>query len=483
MTTSTPAKSVPISPIKSLHRVAVHDLERWLSSKRRQPLLLRGARQTGKTWLVAHFAKEHFRTVIRIDFMRDTTARAFFDDDLHPDRLVRLLAAYTGNDVNPDSPDDLTQTLIFFDEVQECPRALTSLKYFAEDLPGCAVIATGSYMGLAHHSDASFPVGKVDLLTLRPLTFDEFLENSTYPRLSSPIAAGDFERIHPAFAPILEEQLRDYMIVGGMPAAVAAYRAGESFTAVRQIQNGILATYDDDFTKHALPRLLERIRLVWRSLPSQFAKENRRFVYGVVRPGARARDFEESIFWLRDYGIITEVPCVSALRLPLSAYADLSTFKMFAVDTGLLAALAQIEPSALLTRPLLPSSGTSTHPTTPEAVFSKQAFVEFRGALTEQYVCQQLVAQGLTPYYWANPKGQAETDFDIDYGGMIYPIEVKSGTHVRSKSLAVATQKFGLPEAIRTSPAGYKRQDWLTNIPLWAIGGLTSWLDRRKETD
>ena len=470
----------PAGPPHELRRSAVHDLERWLSSPRRQPLLLRGARQTGKTWLVTHFAATHFKTVIHVDFMSDQRARTLFDNDLHPLDLVRQLAIYTHNDehFDPESSEDLAHTLIFFDEIQECPRALTSLKYFAEDLPVCPVIATGSYMGLGHHSDASFPVGKVDLLTLRPLTFNEFLENSLYRSLAKPIKNGEFGTINAAFSPILMDQLRDYMFVGGMPAAVAAHFAGESPTTVREIQTGILTTYDNDFTKHASPRLVERIRLVWRSLPPQLAKENRRFVYGAVRPGARARDFEESIFWLHDYGIITDVPSVSALRLPLSAYASVNIFKMFTVDTGLLAALAKLDPSAILTQP-----GQTMAPDQPGENPSAQSFVEFRGALTEQYVCQQLVAQGLTPYYWVNPKGRAETDFDIDYGGMIYPIEVKSGTHVRSKSLAVATQKFGLPEAIRTSPAGYKRQDWLTNIPLWAIGGLTAWLDRRKETD
>lgn len=358
---------------------------------------------------------------------------------------------------------------------------MLSLKYFSEDLPELPVIATGSYMGLARHQSVSFPVGKVRLMTLRPLSFLEFLENSSLKPVAEMIATGRLDEVDRAFEPMLEEQLRTYMIVGGMSAPVAAYKAGQPLTEVRRLQNEILETYDADFTKRSSPRILERIRLIWHSLLSQLAKENRRFVYGAVRKGARARDFEESIQWLRDYGIITQVPCVSALRQPLASYAKLNIFKMFTVNIGLMAALAGLSPSTLISGKILPTSDTEAAPSHDPSspVFTSAAFTEFKGALTEQYVCQQLAAQDLRLYYWANPRGSAEIDFDIERNGVIVPIEVKAEKNLYSKSLQYACKHFGLTQAVKTSMAGYKPQDGLTNIPLWAIGGLAAWLDRQ----
>lgn len=311
-------------------------------------------------------------------------------------------------------------------------------------LPPDYVIATGSYMGISRHENASFPVGKVDMLTLYPLTFVEFLTNAGQPALADLIASGDIASVPAAFSNRLAELLKTYMMVGGMPAVVLAHLNGATAKDTREHQQSILDAYDLDFSKHAPARLLERIRLVWRSLPAQLAKENRRFVYGVVRPGARAREFEESLMWLHDYGIITQVPRVTALRTPLSSYADPSIFKMFASDIGLLGALADLDPAVVL-------NGSAI-------------FTEFKGALTEQLACQQLVAQQFTPYYWANPQGHAEVDFAIERYGVIYPIEVKAAVNLRAKSLHVACDRFHLDRAFRMAMTDYRDGGWITNF-------------------
>ena len=439
-----------VALIRALTRTITDDLTRWKNNPQRKPLLLRGARQTGKTWIVNAFGTAHFEHVACIDFMRDTDARALFDGNLTTDTLLRNIEIYTGVPIHADT------TLIFLDEIQKCPRALTSLKYFCEDAPEYHIIATGSHMGVARHEDASFPVGKVDMLTLHPLTFTEFLANSGQSALADLISSGDVASVPSPFSTRLIELLKTYMIVGGMPAVVLAHMNGASAQETRANQHSILDAYDLDFSKHAPPRLLERIRLVWRSLPAQLAKENRRFVYGVVRPGARARDFEESLMWLHDYGVITRVPYTSALRSPLASYADPSTFKLFVSDVGLLCALANLDPALVLD-----GSALST---------------EFKGSLTEQFVCQQLVAQRFTPYYWANPQGQAEVDFAVEQHGRIYPIEVKATINLKAKSLHVACDRFHLDRAFRMAMTSYRDEGWVVNLPLWASPGLRAYL-------
>ncbi|KAA8815314.1 ATP-binding protein [Bifidobacterium callitrichos] len=439
--------------VDKLGRSLMRSLDSWKDGPSRQPLLLRGARQTGKTWLVSEFGREHYRHVLRIDFMRDNDVRGFFSGSLDPHVIVDNLSMYTGIPVNPDD------TLIFFDEIQECLRALTALKYFCEDANEYHVIATGSYMGVSKHPDASFPVGKVTMLTLHPLTFLEFLDNAGEAGLARLIAQGRFADVSEVFANRLIARLKEYLFTGGMPAAVLARLNGADGESVRDIQRTILDAYDLDFSKHAPVRLLDRLRLVWQTMPAQLAKENRKFVYGVVRPGARARDFEESLMWLRDYGIVTRVPCVDALRSPLSAYVDVSAFKLFTSDVGLLGALANLSPATI--------------------VDGNRLFTEFKGAMTEQYVCQQLVAQGYAPTYWANPKGHAEIDFAIEAEGTVRAIEVKAEQNLHAKSLRYAHDHFGLERALRLSLSGYREEDWLINVPLWAAGGLSTYLSNR----
>ena len=436
--------------VNKLSRDLMNDLATWKQRPDRKPLLIRGARQTGKTWIVNEFGRQEYSNTLRIDFMRNKEAAGLFDGTLDPHTILDDLSIYTGINIRPG------KTLIFFDEVQECPRALTSLKYFCEEAPEQHVIATGSYMGISKHQNDSFPVGKVNMLTLRPLTFFEYLDNAGQSRLVSILREGTPERINNVFARRLVEALRQYMVVGGMPAVVAAYLNGADVQMVRNTQYEILDAYDLDFSKHAPPRLLERIRLVWHTLPSQLAKENRKFVYGVVRPGARARDFEESIMWLRDYGIIHQIHCVTALREPLDSYIDTSTFKMFASDIGLLGALANLDPAVI--------------------VDGKRVFTDFKGALTEQYVCQQLMAQDYGPSYWANPRGQAEVDFSISQNGSVYPIEVKAEQNLKARSLRYACEHFSINHAIRTSLADYRDESWVANLPLWAIGGLRQFI-------
>ncbi|PLS24938.1 ATP-binding protein [Bifidobacterium imperatoris] len=438
--------------VEKLQRTLMSDLETWQQQPNRKPLLLRGARQTGKTWIVSEFGRQAYSNVLRIDFMRDIEVRSLFEGNLNPNTILSNLSLYTGVNITPG------KTLIFFDEIQECPRALTALKYFCEEAPEQHVIATGSYMGVSKHPDASFPVGKVNMLTLHPLTFLEYLENAGQPQLANLIRNGEIEQINSLFNDRLHNMLKQYLFVGGMPAAVAAHLNGSNAAEVRNIQREILDAYDLDFSKHAPARLVDRIRMVWHTLPAQLSKENRKFVYGVVRPGARARDFEESIMWLRDYGVIHQVYCASALREPLTSYTDTSTFKMFASDIGLLGALANLEPSVITQQ--------------------NQIFTEFKGALTEQYVCQQLVADAFEPTYWANPNGRAEIDFSISNNGVIYPIEVKAEQNLHAKSLKYAYDHFELVHAIRASLAGYRDESWVANLPLWAINGLRSYLRR-----
>lgn len=412
----------------------------------RKPLLLQGARQTGKTWLVEEFGRRHFADVVKVDLMMSDEFKALFEGDLNPDRIIMQIEFRVGRKIDPQ------RTLLFFDEIQEAPRGLTALKYFCEQAREYHVIATGSYMGVSvGRSGDSFPVGKVDELTLHPLCFEEYLRAVAGGPIADVLAAADMDALMGA-EDLLTRHLRQYLLIGGMPEVVASFAESGDYAEARRLQQSILMAYDADFSKHAPTRILERMRLVWKSLPGQLARENRRFVYGAVREGGRARDFEESLQWLSDYGVTHKVSRVDALRTPLLSYEDLGSFKLFGIDVGLLAAQAGLDASAV--------------------IGGSKLFTEFKGALTEQYVCQELVAQGMNPVYWSAGSGKAETDFSVELGGTVVPIEVKAGENLRSKSLRVACDRFGLSRAVRTSLSGYRDEGWLVNIPLWAIGCL-----------
>ncbi|MEE8678024.1 MAG: DUF4143 domain-containing protein [Olsenella sp.] len=425
-------------------------LVEWKDNPHRKPLLLRGAHRTGKTWLIKNFGKRYFSDTIKIDFMHDERAKGLFEGDLDPKRIIREIELVHGKSINPET------TLLAFDEIQEVRRGLTSLKYFCEQAREYHVVATCSYLDRAlRRPGESFPVGKVNRLVLHPMDFEEYVRARTGAPLADTLAEADMDtlsKMQERLVPLLKE----YLVVGGMPEAVESFIEEKDFRAVREIQNGILEGYNDDFAKHAPGRMLERMRLVWKSLPGQLAHENKRFVYGAVRPGGRARDFEEALQWLRDYGVVTKIPRVEALRFSPSAYEDLSSFKLFCIDTGLLCALSDLDPTIVLE--------------------GSKLFTEFKGALTEQYVAQQLVAQGFEPVYWSASKGAAEVDFALSQGPTIVPIEVKAAENLKSKSLKVACQEFQLERAVRTSLSPYRDEGWLVNVPLWEIDEIARFI-------
>lgn len=426
-----------------MYRDLMGELVAWKGRPNRKPLLLRGSRQTGKTWLMEEFGREQFDSVVKIDFMYDESARALFEQDLDPARIIKRIELSSGETINPES------TLLVLDEIQEAPRGLTSLKYFCEKAPEYHVIAAGSYMGIAMSREGeSFPVGKVDELTLLPMGFCEFVRAIDGDSLADAIQDADVSLLS-CVSDKLERRLKDYFVVGGMPEVVEAFKKTRDYREVRRLQALILDAYDADFGKHAPARMLERMRLVWRSLPRQLAHENRRFVYGAARPGARARDFEESIQWLADYGAVSKVPRVSALKVPLASYEDLGAFKLFCSDVGLLGALSGLDPTAVFE--------------------GSRLFTEFKGALTEQYVGQELCLLGFEPVYWSSDTGTAETDFAVQLAGSVVPIEVKAGENLQAKSLKVACEKFGLERALRTSLSAYRDEGRLVNVPLWLV--------------
>lgn len=391
-------------------------------------------------------AQQEFHDSMRIDFLLDESARSLFAEDLDPRRIVRTIELRARRRI------DTEDTLLILDEIQEAPRGLLSLKYFCEQAREYHVVAAGSYMGIPlRREEELFPVGKVDELVLRPMSFGEFLRATNGDLMADALEEASMQDLAP-LADLLVRRLKEYLVVGGMPEVVSAFVASEDLAECRRLQTQVLDGYDSDFAKHAPGRMLERMRQVWRSLPGQLARENKKFIYGAVRPGARARDLEESLQWLVDYGAVHKVPRVSALRSPLSGYEDISAFKLFCVDVGLLGAMAGLEPSAILD--------------------DSRLFTEFKGALTEQYVLQELLGQGLAPIYWSSQKGMAETDFAVELGGTVIPIEVKAGENLRSKSLRVACDKFGLGRAVRTSLSPFRDDGWLVNVPLWAIGQL-----------
>lgn len=426
-----------------MERNLMTSLIAWKGSDNRKPLLLRGARQTGKTWLVEHFGASEFHSMVKIDFMFNPQAASIFDVDLDPNRIIREIELRAGLEIDPEN------TLIYFDEIQEAPRGITALKYFCEQAREYHVIATGSYMGISlGRAGESFPVGKVDELVLNPLSFAEFLKAVAGKPLANALQQADMRTLA-SVSDILEQHLKEYLVVGGMPEVVASYATSHDLNKARHLQQLILSAYDADFSKHAPGRILERMRLAWASIPHQLSQENKRFVYSAVRKGARARDFEESIRWLVDYGAVRKVDRASALRLPLASYQDPNAFKLFGLDVGLMSAQAELGPQAVLD--------------------GNRLFTEFKGALTEQYVCQELQCAGFSPTYWSAEKGQAETDFAVSLGARVAPIEVKAGLNLRSKSLKVAMEKFDLERGVRTSLAGYRDDGWVVNVPLWAI--------------
>lgn len=429
-----------------MYRLAIEQLYKWKESKYRKPLIIEGARQVGKTWLMKEFGKIAYEDMVYINFDSNSRMAELFRMDLDTERIVMGLELYSGKKIHPES------TLIIFDEVQEVPRALGSLKYFCENAPQYHIICAGSLLGIALHSGTSFPVGKVDFVKLFPLSFREFLLATGKERFKELLDRKDFELIS-AFRETLIESLKQYYFVGGMPEAVLHFTENKDFNEVRNIQQRILNAYEQDFSKHAPNEIVPRIRMVWNSIPSQLAKENKKFLYGLVREGGRAKDFETAIMWLSDCGLIHKVSRVTAPNLPLKAYEDLKAFKMFLVDIGLLGCMTGLRQRTLIE--------------------GNDLFAEFKGALTEQYVLQQLITvSSLNLYYYTNERGSCEIDFLVDNGEQVVPVEVKAEINLRAKSLRTYREKYHPSISVRTSMADYKKEDWLLNLPLYAIENM-----------
>ncbi len=431
-----------------MYRVAIEKLYRWKESKRRKPLIIEGARQVGKTWLMKEFGRKAYADTIYINFDSNSRMAQLFASDLNTDRLIMGLELYAGKKINPDG------TLLIFDEVQEVPRALSSLKYFYEDAPQYHIVCAGSLLGIALHDGTSFPVGKVDFLSLYPLSFQEFLMAVAGELFTELLRRKDFPMIT-AFKQTYIDALKQYYFVGGMPEAVQSFVEERDFNEVREIQKRILGAYEQDFSKHAPIEIVPKIRMIWNSIPSQLAKENKKFIYGLVREGGRAKEYETAIMWLCDYGLVHKVSRVNAAELPLKAYEDLKAFKLFLIDVGLLGCMVGLRQLTLLD--------------------GNDLFTEFKGALIEQYVCQQLKAlEGLGIYYYTNDRGSCEVDFVIDTGEQIVPVEVKAEVNLKAKSLKTYREKFGPAVSVRTSMEDYRMEDGLVNLPLYAVGEIGS---------
>ena len=429
-----------------MERELLEDLKTWKASGSRKPLILRGARQVGKTWLLREFGEVCFENVAYVRLEDNAPMSQLFEGSLDPHRIMTGISAATGEPINPQT------TLIVLDEVQAVPRALTALKYFCEDAPEYAIAVAGSLLGVALNAGVSFPVGKVTFLDLHPLSFREFLLAMGEQALEEYISKLDFDMMG-VFKERYEDLLRLYYFIGGMPEAISAYLQSGDFSEVRNVQQDILDAYRGDFAKHSGAAIGERCRLIFESLPRHLAKENKKFVYGVVKKGARGRDLDDALQFLIDAGLVTKVKRIAAPGIPLAAYADEASFKLFCVDVGLLGALADIDSSTI--------------------VDGNALFTHFKGAMAEQYVCQQLTSDcGFVPYYWSAAKGGAEVDFVIQTEGAVVPIEVKAEENLKAKSLASFCKTYNGTHAVRTSLSGFRRESWLTNVPLYAIGRI-----------
>jgi len=429
-----------------MYRYKINELINWKLSEYRKPLIILGARQVGKTWLIQEFGKQEYRQTVYINFEKMKVVRNLFEEDFDIQRIISSLSIFAHTAINPDD------TLIVFDEIQAAAGGLTALKYFCEDAPQYHVVAAGSLLGMNLHQNVSFPVGKVDFLYLKPLSFLEFLRAFDEERLADLIVNPDWKIVN-VFKEKLVNYLRYYLFLGGMPEVVSHFVAHRDFRFARLLQRKILTSYQNDFSKHAPKEVVPRINMVWKSIPSQLSKENKKFIYGVIKEGARAKEFELAIQWLLDCGLLHQCFRISKPDMPLSAYQDLSAFKLYHNDVGLLGAMAKLPLKTILD--------------------GNAIFTEFKGALTENFVIQQLLLNEENDiYYWTNENSSAEVDFVIQNEEEIIPIEVKSGINIKSVSFKFFCEKYKPAKAIRTSLADYKQESWMTNLPLYAINTI-----------
>jgi predicted AAA+ superfamily ATPase len=426
-----------------MYRDRIKQLIDWKLDKNRKPLIIRGARQVGKTWLMKEFAQSEYENFIYINFEYDEVMKNLFDEGLQPERILFRLQTFSGIEAKPE------KTLIIFDEIQEAPKGLTSLKYFCENAPEYHIIVAGSLLGLTLHQHISFPVGKVQFLDLYPMNFYEFLCAIDKKRFADLMQTRDFSTIT-SFKTMYIEWLRQYYFVGGMPEAVACFAETQDLRKVREIQMNILRQYESDFSKHAPNDIVPRIHLLWNAILPQLAKENKKFIYAKIKQGARAREFELAMAWLLDCGLINQVYRVTKPDLPLKAYVDFSAFKLFMVDVGLMVAMAGLDVKVLLE--------------------GSRIFEEFKGALTEQFVFQQLVQNAhLGIHYWSSERSDSEIDLLLQVENQIIPVEVKAGENLQAKSLKLFCEKYKSQTAIRTSLSDYRKESWMTNVPLYVI--------------
>ena len=426
-----------------MERHLLHELKRWKDSPHRKPLILKGARQVGKTWLMREFGKRYYQKVAYVNFDNNPRMQQVFTEDFSIDRLLLAINAETGVAITPED------TLIIFDEIQEAPKAIASLKYFCEEAASYHIVAAGSLLGVAIHGGDSFPVGKVNTLRVYPMTFVEFLYAVGEDGLATLLEQGDWKLID-TFQDKFTTWLKNYYYVGGMPEAVKIFAETRDYQSVRSMQSELTEMYEADFGKHVDARELPRVRMVWNAIPVQLAKENKKFFFGQVKKGARARDWETAIEWLLDCGLITRVHRVTKPAVPLKAYQEMNAYKLFFLDVGLLGAISGIDARSLLE--------------------GNRLFVEFKGALTEQYVCQQLIAdKGYEPFYFSSESNKYEIDFMLQNGHDVIPVEVKAEHNVRAKSLRAYVEKHKPAKAVRLSMNNYRQEEWLINIPLFAI--------------
>jgi len=426
-----------------MYRSSIIRLKEWKLEQSRKPLIILGARQVGKTWLIQEFGKQEYKQTVYINFEKMKQLRNLFDQDFDIQRIITTLSVFARTKINAED------SLIVFDEIQDAPGGLTALKYFNEDAPQYHVIAAGSLLGINMHQQVSFPVGKVDFLRLLPMSFTEFLMAIDEEQLAELIKNPDW-RIIATIKEKLINYLRYYLFLGGMPEVVNEFAKSGNFRKARQLQQKILISYQNDFSKHAPKEIVPRINMVWKSIPSQLAKENKKFIYGVIKQGARAKEFELAIQWLVDCGLLHLCYRISKPGMPLAAYQDLSAFKLFHNDTGLLGAMAKLPLETI--------------------VDGNRIFEEFKGAITENFVMQQLL---LNPendiYYWTNENSTSEVDFVVQNETEIIPIEVKSGINLKSVSFKFFCEKYTPANAIRASLTDYKQESWMINLPLYAI--------------
>jgi hypothetical protein len=426
-----------------MYRYAIEKLKAWKAKSSRKPLIIRGARQVGKTWLMKEFGASEYENVVYVNFDNNERMNNLFEGNLDLDRLVTGLELYTGQKIDP------VDTLLIFDEIQEIPKALTSLKYFHENAPQYDIVCAGSLLGIALHNGTSFPVGKVEFLDLYPMSFFEFLHAMGKSQHVMLLEEGNFEMAN-TFKQDFVDFLKQYYFVGGMPEVVRDFSINKDFNIARELQKNILDAYEQDFSKHAPNNVVPRIRMLWNSIPAQLARENKKFIYGLIKEGSRAKEYELAMLWLTDCGLVHKVHRVTTPGLPLKSYEDLKAFKLYLLDIGLLSCMTGLRQAVLLD--------------------GNDLFKEFKGALTEQFVLQQLITlTGIDAYYWSAESGTAEVDFIIDNGSEIIPLEVKAAENLQAKSLKVYREKFNPKRSIRSSMADYKKEDRLLNLPLWAV--------------